>query len=89
MLAYTADFGERQLAYDEWALDARRWLRARFALCATKVLERDTPVAVDVALHARRAAMDEPALADAIVRTLVRAGRDAEAAAIRDVIARM
>ena len=79
VLRYDGDFAERQLAYDEWAVVARRWLRARFVLLATRALEHALatddasllPEAVEVAIRARAAAEDDPALALAVVRVLL------------------
>jgi hypothetical protein len=89
VLSYESDFGERQLAYEDWAIEARRWCRARFVLLATRLLEGHLaqqsslpPEAMTVATHARRAAVHDIALATAVVRALRAGGRGAEAQAV-------
>ncbi len=88
VLRYESDFGERQLAYEDWAIEARRWCRARFVLLATRLLEAAlaqqslTPGAVAMATHVRHAAVHDMALATAVVRTLQACGRAAEAQAV-------
>ena len=39
--AYEADFGERQLAYEDWAMATREWCRARCSMLAGRVLDAD------------------------------------------------
>src|SRR5262249_25599650 len=87
LFSYEDDFAARQLAYEDWAIETRRWVRARFIVLATRVLEADLdgttsgdPIAV--ALHARRAALDDARLATAIVTALAGRDRHAEAAAL-------
>jgi hypothetical protein len=85
--SYVDDFGVRQLAYDDWAIETRRWLRARWVQLAERMLrvslDGDPAEVLDVALAARRFAADEPDLADAVAEVFAATGRTAEAAAVR------
>ncbi|MCC7076425.1 MAG: hypothetical protein IT198_04800 [Acidimicrobiia bacterium] len=84
---YEDDFAVRQLAYDDWAIETRRWLRARWVHLATRVLRRaletDPHEVLDIALQAHRFAADEPELAVAAADVLDATSRPGEASAIR------
>jgi DNA-binding SARP family transcriptional activator len=82
--SYGDDFGATQLAAEDFAIDTRRWLRARFMLLTTRVLEaahrRGTEaVVVDLALRVREAAFEDAQLATAVVAVLANAGRRSDA----------
>ena len=92
VLAYESDFGERQLAYEDWALATREWCRARCALMAGRILDAhldasvaapvDSAEALAVAAHVRHLAVTDGALAERVVRTYTVAGRPGEATAL-------